>query len=99
MQRKTLSGKVFHAFFLDSNSWNSDHGGLPKRHCFGSVAKSLMSCYVPVAFLLVLDLEVEGFGGWKQLTVVYTFPEAVTSFVLSISTISLLIDHLQSIGT
>lgn len=47
---------------------------------------------------MVLNLEMKSLEGGKPLTVVDTFPEAVTSFVSSIPTVSLLIDHLPSAG-
>lgn len=67
-----LSSKGILCLSPGSASWNSDSGARPKALCFGSVAISLMSCYVPVASLLVLDLEVENFGGLEAAALGYT---------------------------
>lgn len=46
-------------------------GVVCQRHV-GSMAKSLVSCCVPVFFLLILDLEVGSFRGVEAAALCYT---------------------------
>ena len=79
---ETCSGKASYAFSLTLLLGNQTLGvcSRPLGQCFGSVAKSCMSCYVPVACFSTWSRG-EKFGRvGSSCPEVYMFPETVTSF-------------------